>query len=148
MKRTIGFAVSALAVGALVAGCGSDSGSDDVSTNNAAAVVKVEGADLPGLDAGSVTCVKQNGKINVASGAIGSQQAVTVVMSEGNPPKVDALTVVVEDSALAVAPGAGSAEVAVDGDKYTITGTAVGADMKNPTAGMLEKKFEIVVECK
>jgi lipoprotein LpqH len=41
----------------------------------------------------------------------------------------------------------GSAEVKVDGDTYTITGEAQGADMKNPMAGMVTKKFEIKVSC-
>jgi Mycobacterium 19 kDa lipoprotein antigen len=42
---------------------------------------------------------------------------------------------------------AGSAEVKVDGSTYTISGEAQGADMKNPMAGMITKKFEIKVTC-
>jgi len=41
----------------------------------------------------------------------------------------------------------GSADVKVDGSTYTITGEAAGADMKNPMAGMITKKFEIKVTC-
>jgi lipoprotein LpqH len=41
----------------------------------------------------------------------------------------------------------GSAAVAVDGSTYTITGEAQGADMANPMAGMITKKFEIKVTC-
>ncbi len=41
----------------------------------------------------------------------------------------------------------GSAEVKVDGDRYTITGEAVGADMSNPMAGMITKPFTVTVTC-
>ena len=41
----------------------------------------------------------------------------------------------------------GSAEVKVDGDTYTITGEAAGADMKNPMAGMITKPFTVTVTC-
>lgn len=41
----------------------------------------------------------------------------------------------------------GSADVAVDGKTYTITGQAQGADMKNPMAGMITKDFSIKVSC-
>ena len=41
----------------------------------------------------------------------------------------------------------GSADVKVDGSTYTISGEAAGADMKNPMAGMITKKFEITVTC-
>jgi lipoprotein LpqH len=41
----------------------------------------------------------------------------------------------------------GSAEVKVDGDTYTITGEATGADMKNPMAGMITKPFTVTVSC-
>ena len=43
--------------------------------------------------------------------------------------------------------GACVAEVKVDGDTYTITGEASGADMKNPMAGMINKPFTITVTC-
>ena len=36
----------------------------------------------------------------------------------------------------------GSAEVEVDGNSYTITGEAQGADIKNPMAGMITKTFD------
>jgi lipoprotein LpqH len=41
----------------------------------------------------------------------------------------------------------GSANVAVDGKTYTITGQAQGADIKNPMAGMITKDFSIKVTC-
>ncbi len=114
--------------------------------------VKVEGNDLQGLDLNSVTCVKQGGTINIASGAVGGQQGLGVVMTDGQPPKLQSLGMVVDGNALAVSDNmgmkTGSADVKVDGSTYTITGEAAGADMKNPMAGMISKKFEITVTCK
>lgn len=113
--------------------------------------VKVDGADLAGLDLNSVTCVKQAGKITVASGAIGGQQGLGVVMSDEATPVVESLGLVVDGNALAVANAmgakSGSAEVKVDGKRYTITGEAVGADMSNPMAGMITKPFTVTVTC-
>ena len=51
--------------------------------------VKVDGNDLSGLDVNTVTCAKQAGKINVASGAINGQAGLAVVMTDANPPTVD-----------------------------------------------------------
>ena len=114
--------------------------------------MKVEGNDLPGLDTSTVTCVKQGGNINIASGAIGGQQGLGVVMTDEATPKVTSLGMVVDGNALAVSDNmgmkTGSADVKVDGSTYTITGEAAGADLKNPMAGMITKKFEITVTCK
>jgi ipoprotein LpqH len=113
--------------------------------------VKVDGNDLPGLDVSTVTCVKQGGNINIASGAIGGQQGLGVVMTDAPTPKVTSLGMVVDGNALAVSDNmgvkTGSADVKVDGSTYTISGEAAGADMKNPMAGMITKKFEITVTC-
>jgi lipoprotein LpqH len=113
--------------------------------------VKVDGSDLPGLDLSTVTCVKQGGNINIASGAIGGQQGLGVVMTDEPTPKVTSLGMVVDGNALAVSDTmgvkTGSADVKVDGSTYTISGEAAGADMKNPMAGMITKKFEITVSC-
>jgi lipoprotein LpqH len=65
---------------------------------------------------------------------------------------VESLGMVVDGNALAVSSmggmKSGSAEVEVDGDTYTITGEATGADMKNPMAGMITKPFTVTVSCK
>lgn len=120
-------------------------------SNGGTTEVKVEGQDLAGLDLNSVTCVKQGGKINIGSGAVGGQQGLGVVMTDEATPTVESLGLVVDGSALAVAAmggaSTGSAEVQVDGDTYTITGEATGADMANPMAGMITKAFEIKVTC-
>jgi ipoprotein LpqH len=58
---------------------------------------------------------------------------------------------VVDGNALAVSNAmgvkSGSADVKVDGNTYTITGEAQGADIKNPMAGMITKPFTIKVSC-
>lgn len=127
-----------------------DIGDADVSTGDDT-TVKVEGKDLSGLDLDSVTCVKQGGKITVASGATGGQEGLGITMTDDEQPTVEALSMVVDGTALAVTSmgGAqvGSAEVSVDGDTYTITGEATGAGTEDPTTGMVTKEFEVTVTC-
>ena len=137
-----------LAGAAVLVGCSDDKGSRRPSTAAAgdtqvstggSTEVKVDGSDLSGLDMNSVTCVKQGGKINVASAAINGQAGLAVVMTDEATPTVESLGMTVDGNALAVTNmmGAktGSAEVKVDGSTYTITGEAAGADMANPMAG-------------
>jgi len=116
------------------------------------AQVKVGGTDLAGVNPASVTCVRTGGRINIGSGSTGgAQQALAVVMTDEATPKVQSLALVVDGNALAVSDNmgakVGSANVAVDGKTYTITGQAQGADMKNPMAGMITKDFNIKVSC-
>jgi ipoprotein LpqH len=156
-NRVLAAGIGMLATAAVLVGCSDDKGSEPAASSAAqvsgggSSEVKVEGQDLAGLDLNSVTCVKQGGKINVASGAVGGQQGLGVVMTDDASPKVESLGLVVDGNALAVASmggaSSGSAEVKVDGSTYTITGEAVGADMKNPMAGMITKTFEITVSC-
>lgn len=162
MKQAIAAVVGVVAGAAILVGCsdgkaaesnaGSGTGSATQISTTGTTSVKVEGQDLQGLDLKSVTCVKQGGKINVASAAIGGQQGLGVVMTDEATPKVESLGMVVDGNALAVADSmgmkSGSADVKVDGDTYTISGEAQGADMKNPAAGMITKKFVITVACK
>jgi ipoprotein LpqH len=164
MKNIVTAGIGIAAAALVLVGCSEDKGSTPGSSSPAASgssssqvstsgntEVKVEGQNLAGLDPSTVTCVKAGGKINVASGSVGGQQGVAVVMSDATPPAVESLGLVVDGSALAVAQmggvKSGSADVAVDGSTYTITGEAQGADMKNPMAGMITKKFEIKVTC-
>lgn len=163
INRVIAAAMGLLATGAVLVGCSNDKPADKQADKPAASTgdskvstggnteVKVGGADLAGLDLNSVTCVKQGGKINVASAAIGGQQGLGVVMTDEATPKVESLGLLYDGSALAVSESmgvkVGSAEVKVDGNTYTITGEASGADMKNPMAGMINKPFAITVSC-
>ncbi len=150
MNRVVAGAVGLLAGAALMVGCSDDKAATSTPEPSAAAgesqassggstEVKVDGSDLAGLDLNSVTCVKQGGKITVASGAVGGQQGLGIVMTDADTPTVESLAMVVDGNALGVANAmgakSGSAEVKVDGSTYTITGEAAGADMKNPMAG-------------
>ncbi len=163
MKHMVTAGIGMMAAALMLVGCSNDKGSEPSSSTVASGggtsqvstggntEVKVEGQDLAGLDMDTVTCVKQGGKINVASGAVGGQQGLGVVMTDEATPTVESLGLVVDGNALAVSQmggmKSGSADVAVDGSTYTITGEAQGADMKNPMAGMITKKFEITVTC-
>ncbi len=161
MNRVLAAAVALIAGVTVLAACSDDKGAAQTSDSGSGSStqistsgdteVKVDGSDLAGLDLKTVTCVKQAGKINVASGSVGGQQGLGVVMTDEATPKVESLGMVVDGNALAVADNmgvkTGSADVAVDGSTYTITGEAAGADMKNPMAGMITKKFTIKVTC-
>jgi ipoprotein LpqH len=158
MNRVVAGALGLLAGAALLVGCSNDKGAatatagDTQAGTGGSTAVKVDGKDLAGLDLNSVTCVKQGGKITVASGAIGGQQGLGIVMSDAATPTVESLGMVVDGSALAVSNmggvKSGSADVKVDGGTYTITGEAAGADIKNPMAGMITKPFTVTVTCK
>lgn len=99
----------------------------------------------------SVTCVKSNGTIDVASNAVNGHQGLAVVMTDEATPKVQSLALFAGGSTLAVSDQisvkVGSADVSVSGTTYTITGEARGADTKNPMAGMIAEKFSIKVTC-
>lgn len=153
MNRVAAAVIGLAAGAAVLVGCSDDS---PVAVGTAAHMVpgtevKVDGADLAGLDLASVTCVKQGGKINVGSGAVGGQQGLGIVMTDEATPRVESLGMVVDGNALAVTDNmgvkVGSAEVKVDGDTYTITGEATGADINNPMAGMITKPFTVTVTC-
>jgi ipoprotein LpqH len=154
MNRVVVGVVGLAAAAAVLVGC-SDNKSGPATpagvSTGGSTEVKVDGKDLAGLDMKSVTCVKQGGKINVASGAIGGQQGIGIVMTDEATPKVESLGMVVDGNALSVANAMGAqvgkAEVKVDGSTYTITGEATGADIKNPMAGMITKPFTVKVTC-
>ena len=158
MNRVVVGVVGLAAAAAVLVGCSDNKGGSSTGSGSGSQVstggsteVQVDGKDLSGLDLKSVTCVKQGGKINVASGAINGQAGLAVVMTDAKPPTVDSLGMSVDGNALAVTNtmGAkvGSADVKVDGSTYTITGEAAGADMKNPMAGMITKPFTVKVTC-
>ena len=160
MKRLLAGAIGTLGLATAVVACSSGGHTaSPASSSNAPSVasgsgaqVKVGGTDLAGVNPASVTCVKQGGKIDIGSGSTGGQQqALAVVMTDEATPKVESLALVVDGSALSVANNmgakVGSANVAVDGKTYTITGQAQGADLKNPMAGMITKDFSIKVTC-
>ena len=155
MNRVVAGAIALAAGAAVLVGCSNDKGAATATagvSTGGNTQVKVDGKDLAGLDMNSVTCVKQAGKITVASGAIGGQQGLGIVMTDAATPSVESLGMVVDGNALAVSNmggmKSGSADVKVDGSTYTITGEATGGDMKNPMAGMITKPFTVTINCK
>jgi ipoprotein LpqH len=153
VKRVLAAVIGLVGCATVLMACssnGSHTAAPSVSTGGGTEV-KVDGNDLQGLDLKTVTCVKQGGKIDVASGSIGGQQGLAVVMTDEATPKVQSLGMVVDGNALAVSENmgmkVGSADVSVSGSTYTITGEAQGADIKNPMAGTISKKFTIKVSC-
>ena len=161
VKRLLAGAIGTLGCASALVACSSGGHTASPAPSTAPSVsaasgsnaqVKVGGTDLAGLNPSSVTCVRTGGKIDIGSGSTGGpQQALAVVMTDANPPTVDSLALVVDGNALSVSNGmgakVGSANVAVDGKTYTITGQAQGADLKNPMAGMITKDFNIKVSC-
>src|ERR1700752_117734 len=110
MNRVVVGVVGLAAAAAVLVGCSDNksgpasataAGGAQVSTGGSTEV-EVDGKDLSGLDLNSVTCVRQGGKINVASGAINGQAGLAVVMTDANPPTVDSLGMTVDGNALAV----------------------------------------------
>lgn len=159
MHRSLVIAPAAVvaAIGLAACGGGSDQGSDTTVTTatatgtasahtGAATVVKVDGKDLTGVDLSNVGCTKQGDRFAIGAG--GTSGGVGATLKAGDPPTVETVGLTVDGKALAVGPGVGEATVEVDGDRYTITGTAQGADVTNPMAGLVKKQFEIVVTCR
>jgi ipoprotein LpqH len=149
VKRLLAVVIGLIGLAALLMGCSSSSGT--TVSSGSSADVQVDGKPLQGLDLNTVTCVKQAGQIKIASGSVGGRQGLLVVMTDEATPKVQSLGMVVDGNMLAVSnaggPGAGSADVKVNGSTYTITGQAAGADTKNPMAGIITKPFSIKVNC-
>ena len=121
MNRVVAGAIGLLAGAALMVGCSDDKAATSTPEPSAAAgesqassggstEVKVDGSDLAGLDLNSVTCVKQGGKITVASGAVGGQQGLGIVMTDADTPTVESLAMVVDGNALGVANAMGGEE--------------------------------------
>lgn len=143
----IASAVAFASLGLAACGGGSDSGSETASgSTDAKTVVKVDGKDLTGVDLSNVGCVKQGDRFAIGAG--GASGGVGATLKAGDPPTVETVALTVDGNALAVGMGVGEATVKVDGDRYTITGTAQGANISNPMAGIVKKPFEIVVTCK
>src|SRR3954465_11408221 len=96
MNRVVVGVVGLAAAAAVLVGCSDDKSGPAVATaaggsqgsTGGSTEVKVDGKALSGLDMKSVTCVKQGGKINVASGAVNGQAGLAVVMTTANPPTV------------------------------------------------------------
>lgn len=113
--------------------------------------VTVDGATISIPDA-TVVCQEAAGGLSIAIAAptaAAADQAIAVQLTLGDPPTVQAVAALDADrNALAYTEGTGmgSAEVAVSGSEYTITGEGLVTEIDNPTS-MNTKPFEIVVDC-
>ncbi|CAJ1578796.1 lipoprotein LpqH [[Mycobacterium] wendilense] len=176
MKRALAVAVSgaAILIGGLV-GCSNDSSNSDrvneatesaksaveeatetaksaVTSATDAAKEAVDGpkVTIDGQDQnieGDPTCVAMGGNIQIGLGDPAG--GIGAVVSEGDEPVVRSVGLgSVDGVALGYAEGApgGEATASKDGNTYTITGTASGADLANPME-MVTKPFEIKVTC-
>lgn len=120
------------------------SGSVTAAAGAGTATVSIDGQ--PKDIQGQIACTTVGDKVNIA---IGQQTTGIGVMLSADASKVtsvglgnvDGVTLGYQDGA----PG-GSATATKDGQTYTITGTATGVDMANPTQPMT-KPFEIKVTC-
>src|SRR5271165_5831391 len=90
VKRLIAAAIGTLGCASALVACSSGGHTASPAASAAPSVaagggtqVKVGGADLPGLNPTSVTCVRTGGKIDIGSGSTnGGRQALAVVMTD------------------------------------------------------------------
>lgn len=158
MKRGLTVAVAGAAIlAAGISGCsdnksttassGTSSGASVSAGAGSAAGTKVT---IDGKDQninGSVVCTKGAGNINIAIGS--SATGVGAVLTDADPPQVKSVGLgSVNGVALGYTSGTGqgNATAKKDGNSYTISGTATGVDMANPTQPV-NKPFEINVTC-
>lgn len=104
--------------------------------------------DIPGAD---VLCQEAGGyfSIVIAAPTTAADQAISVQLSTGDNPTVQAVGMVNADGQLlAYAEGVpfGSASVTTDGSTYEVTGEALLTDPDNPTS-METQPFEITATC-
>ena len=121
-------------------------GDATATTGSGTARVVIDGTDH--AVEGTVVCANVAGNVSVTVGQ--GLTAVTATLSEGDQPTVSAVALGnIDGVALGYTPGTpgGNAEATKTGNTYTITGTATGADIANPTAGAVTKPFELEITC-
>ena len=97
--------------------------------------------------AGTVVCSTMGGNMNIAIGDAAT--GIAAVVSEGDSPTVTSVGLGnVNGVTLGYQSGTGQGEAKAEksGSTYTISGTATGIDMANPTQPV-NKPFEIEVTC-
>lgn len=161
MQRTGSLIV--IGAGAIVAlglaGCSGDKGEPSASSGDKTTVSAEGGAAAMNSSAkvvvdgnekkieGAIACSTAAGQVSIGLGS--GMQAIAVVLSEGDSPKVASVGLGnIDGVTLGFADGApgGKATATKDGQKYTVTGTATGVDTANPMQPV-EKPFEIEVTC-
>lgn len=164
MKR--GFVVAVSGAALLIAGlsgCSSDDKSSSASSSSETSAAASSASESPTAASGSgttkvvidgqeqavngsIVCAAMAGNVNIAIGE--GTTGIAAVVSEGDSPTVTSVGLGnVNGVTLGYAAGAGGEATATkDGNTYTITGTATGVDMSNPTSPV-NKPFEIEVTC-
>ncbi len=158
MKRGLTVAVAGAAIlAAGISGCsdnksttgssGTSSGASVSAGAGSAAGTKVT---IDGKDqnvSGTVVCATAAGNVNISIGS--ASTGVGAVLTDADPPQVKSVGLgSVNGVALGYTSGTGqgNATAKKDGNSYTISGTATGVDMANPTQPV-NKPFEINVTC-
>lgn len=159
MKLPVAIATAATAIAAIaLSACSSgDSTTTGTGTSPNAGTTSVgvqQGASakvtIDGKDQnveGTVVCTAAAGNVNIAIG--GQATGVAAVLTDANPPDVKSVglgNVNGVTLGYTAGTGQGDARATKDGNHYTITGTATGIDMTNPTQPV-KKPFEIDVSC-
>lgn len=155
---------------ALATGCSSDDSDSDPTTPNVVesavsgldlpsvdvgaagnATIEVDGKPLEGVDLSQVGCGRTGELINIGGAGGDRISGFGAVLKDAEPPTVESVAFTFDGQAYGVTSmmgmTMGSATVTVDGDTYTITGTASGVDMANIGDGVQEKPFTIKVDC-
>jgi len=121
-------------------------GGDTVIGAGSVIALTVDGAMVPGLDTMAVACTRKPDGVTIRGDSLSSTFAVT---ASGDEVVSVAISHDRTRLAMGTAPGAepGSAEVAVDGSTYTVTGVASSMDLDDAGAEP-EKRFRIIVTCR
>ncbi|MBF6350517.1 lipoprotein LpqH [Nocardia flavorosea] len=167
----IGAAVLAASTIALTSACGDDAAGGPAPAADAAATEAAAPAGEAGGDSKAVvdgkaltadfdtTCAKQGNTLALALTDTANEQygQLSVSASILDDTTVQAVAIAGSQGGSNGMPYAvgygngqpgGSAQVAKDGDTYTVTGEGIGApDMSNPMAGPATAKFEITFAC-
>ncbi|MDF0529996.1 lipoprotein LpqH [Tsukamurella sp. 8F] len=137
--------ISRIALAALAA-CGLVAATAACSTPNtdSSTVVQVEGKKLDGAEFQNAGCNRAGNNVTVGSGSVQHFKGVFANITDGNPPTVNTLGIMVGGNPVTVTNALGvklgSAKVTKSGDRYSISGTAQGVTGS--------KSFSIEITCK
>lgn len=159
MKRlgTVAAAAALIAVAGL-SGCSNNHSSTSSSgpSNQTSAAGRSPGGSstaevtIAGKDQkvqGAVACTTEAGNVKIVIGE--ASAGLGAMLTDANPPAVESVGLGdVDGIPLGYTPGAGqgNASATKDGRSYTMTGTAIGVNMSDPTQAV-RKSFEIDVTC-
>ncbi|MDU0479768.1 lipoprotein LpqH [Staphylococcus chromogenes] len=158
MIRRISSAAALLAIGTLLASCGSDSSDPSTSaaetTTPVVPTISVDTKNTTGyamlngyviLPANSpAICTKQEDKLTVILGDVGSQTAASAIINAG---QVTDVTINDPEDTLTLTGGNGHATLTKEGPVFTLSGEAPGVRRASLTSGEIPMTFEMSFEC-